>query len=226
MDIKDDKYYPQEENRTHRRRGRTFDMLAGVARDVRQFFFQNDFVITNRPGKLSGLKVSAEEKLRTGFVKVKNAFEAYFQTPTEDGINSMMLGRHGEGTYRNTNLIELSANAVSKISSNEGNTNGWVKLRVTRDSENHAVDRSGVSVYDPISRGVATKGVIVHVVSQGDGGGVVIAHIDEREDNPTLARPLILVDRDGIQFIGLPTSSAGLPSGGVYNSSGTLKIVP
>lgn len=224
MELKDTNHYPQNEEKTHRRRGRAFDMLAGVARDVRQLFFRNDFVITNRPG----LPINASEKLITGLVKVKNAFEAYFLKPTnaDDGINSIIIGRHGEGTYRNTSLIELSANAVTEIRDNEGNTNGWVKLRVTRDGENPASDRSGVSVFDPISRGVTTPGVIVHIVGQGDGGGVVISHIANRESNPPQSTyPFILVDIDGIQFFNLPTSSVGLAIGTVYSDAGTLKIV-
>jgi hypothetical protein len=35
----------------------------------------------------------------------------------------------------------------------------------------------------------------------------------------------IVIDKDGIKMIGLPTSPSGLPTGAIYSDSGTLKIV-
>ncbi len=57
--------------------------------------------------------------------------------------------------------------------------------------------------------------------SSNDIGGIQLNYTD---NNANVLYALVL-DKDGIQMSGLPTSSSGLTSGAIWNSSGTLKIV-
>lgn len=213
---------PREE-RTHRRRGRAFDTLAHVFRDVREFIFRNGFVMRNRAG--FGRVGNAD----SGDVPVNNMLEAYYEEGSPDRVNAFIVGRKGDGTKRNTHLIELSANHRPEQSALElGFNNGVIKLRTTREGEDPAVDRTGVTVADPnaLSASTLSTGVIVQIVGNGVYGGVVISHVTNRGDIPTTqatgGRYIMILD-DGIYLKGLPTSNPG-GSGRLWNSSGTVKI--
>lgn len=210
---------PSVEKET-RRRGVAFDTLAHVFRDVREFLFQNGLRFRNRPGE----KIDENKKVETGRVNVKNMTEMYYDTAGDDGMNVIMIGRHGNGQYRNTNMIELSAQHNTAVGNGEGNTNGWVKLRVTRDDDDPAVDRVGVSVFDVGSRITEFEGVSVQIVSMGEQGGVVISHNPTRGANPpSNGTPTIWVDKDGIGFQNLPTSDPHL-KGYIFQIGTDLKI--
>lgn len=210
--------------RVQRRRGGAFDMLARVLRGVQDIQFKNKLIMRNRPGR----KLNPNDpKRETGLVYFRNMFEVFFQETSEpeEGLNGVTIGREGDGGQRQTNLIQLNAKYNSTIGSAEGDNNGWVKIRATRDSENPASDRTGISVFDIGSRIVEWNGVTVWIAGDGENGGVVIGHLGDKSDSPaTSGNPYILIDKDGIQLNNLPTSDVGLFAGTVYRDGTTLRV--
>ena len=209
-----------ESTRDVRRKGAGFDTLGNFVRGLKELAFSNGFQMVNRPGR----KINPTEKLATGLVNVKNAFELFYTKMSDDGIQSLIFGRQGDGKSRFTNLIDFAATHNTKIGSKEGRNNGYIKLRVTRDGENPVSDRSGVNIYDPGTvNDVGLEGTVVQIVSSGANGGIAISHIAEKEDNPTSGVPFILVDVDGIQMFNLPTSNPG-GSGVIWKNGNVLNI--
>jgi len=210
-------------DRDNRRRGSAFDTLAHVFRDVREFLFQNGFTMRNR----AGLGRVGNEQ--SGDVPVNNMMEAYYEEGSADKINAFILGRRGDGTKRNAHLIELTANHRPEQSALElGFNNGVVKLRSTREGEDPAVDRTGVTVADPNALSAVTlpTGVVIQVVGQGEFGGVILSHVTNRGDVPTTGatggRTIRLLD-DGIYLTGLPTSNPG-GTNRLWRDGTTLRI--
>lgn len=212
-------------DKAHRRRGAAFDTFAHVFRDVREMYFQNGLTIKNRPGTTL---TTENDPAQTGFIKVFSLFEIFFEKAPSliNGINAIIFGRGGKGERRNTSLIEFSARHVSEISNDLGQNNGSIKLRVTRDDEDPPVDNSGVTVADAGTLGKGLFGLVVRIAGDGESGGVTIAHISSKDQNPSQADRRMQFLNDGIYFFGLPTSSSGLSSGALWNDGGTLKIVP
>jgi len=209
-----------ESTRDVRRKGAGFDTLGNFVRGLKELGFSNGFRMVNRPGR----KINPAEKLATGLVNVKNAFELFYTKMSDDGIQSLIFGRQGDGKSRFTNLIDFAATHNTKIGSKEGRNNGYIKLRVTRDDENPVSDRSGINLYDPGTvNDVGLEGVVIQLASQGANGGIAIAHIANKEDSPTGSVPYILVDVDGIQMFNLPTSNPG-GSGVIWKNGNVLNI--
>lgn len=173
---------PENEDKKARRRGGLFDSLAHVLRGVREIVFKYGFVMRNRPG------LGKEPSGTTGYVPVKNMFEATNTEDPDGKLNAMMFGRSGDGENRKTNLIELCATAQPEHKNLElGYSNGVVKLRAVRAGENPSIDRSGVTVGDVLgfATGDLVPGVTVHVVGNGYWGGVVLSHITNKGASPT-----------------------------------------
>jgi len=205
--------------RETRRRGSGFDPLAHVFRDVREFLFQNSFSIRNRPGK----KIDPARKLITGLVNVKNAAEMFFRDASVDGINSITIGREGDGNSRNTHLIDLEADSRTEIGTKEGYVNGVIRMRVSRNGSDDE-NRSGVYVMDAATETDGGEGTIFHAVAYGPEGEVRLSYMEDKDDdirNGTLFD--IYISKSGISIYGLPTS-APAGSNHLYNSGGTLKI--
>ncbi len=213
-----DKVEP-ESTRDVRRKGAGFDTLGNILRGLKELAFGNGFNIVNRPGR----KIDAKAKVQTGLVNVKNMFEMFYNSMSSDGIQGITIGRRGDGEMSNTNLIQIEANHTSSIGTAEGRTNGYIKLRLTRDGVTPTSDRSGVNILDPGSVSNGFVGVAIQVVGQGANGGVVISHITNKADSPTTTVPYILVDKDGIQMLNLPTSNPG-GSGRVWKNGTVLNI--
>jgi len=212
---------PQEidTSKARRRRGSAFDTLSNVLRNVKDLVFVNSFMMRNRPG----FKVT-EASQAEGAVNVKNMFEAHYTEKATDGINAMVLGRKGDGTMRDTQMIELAAGHSKEIGANKvGRLNGAVRLRVAETDVIPAADNTGVTVFHPGTIIDNATGTAVHIVGQGSQGGVVITWKANRGDNPNTGRRILITD-EAISILGLPTSSSGLPTGALWNSSGTLKI--
>jgi hypothetical protein len=215
---------PQEidTNIPHRRRGNAFDTLANVFRNVKELVFQNRFVMRNRPG----LGIS-----EGGGVNVKNMFEAHYTEKATDGINAMVMGRKGDGTSRDTQMIELASGFSKEIGANKvGRLNGTVRLRVTDSEDDPPADNTGVTVYHPGTIIDDATGVVCHIVGTGSQGGVVITWKANRGDNPNTGRRILVTDEKidiigGLSLTSIPTSPSGLPAGSVYSDGGTLKIV-
>jgi len=206
----------------HRRRGNAFDTLAHLFRNVKELVFQNRFVMRNRPG----LGIS-----EGGGVNVKNMFEAHYTEKATDGINAIVLGRKGDGTLRDTQMIELASAYSDEIGANAvGRLNGTVRLRVTESTDNPEADNTGVTVYHPGTIIENATGVVCHIVGTGSQGGVVITWKANRGDNPNTGRRILVTDEKidiigGLTLTGLPDSATGLSAGQVYRSGNDLKIV-
>jgi hypothetical protein len=213
-------------NIPHRRRGNAFDTLANVFRNVKDLIFVNSFMMRNRPG----FKVT-EGSQSSGIVNVKNMFEAHYTEKAVDGINAIVLGRKGDGTSRDTQMIELAAGHSEVIGANRvGRLNGSVRLRVTSTTEDPEADNTGVTVFHPGSIIDNASGVACHVVGHGSQGGVVITWKANRGDNPNTGRRILVSSEDidiigGLTLTDLPTSATGLSVGQVYRSGNDLKIV-
>jgi hypothetical protein len=219
---------PQEVDTTreHRRRGSAFDTLANVLRNVKDLVFVNSFIMRNRPG----FKVT-EASQAEGAVNVKNMFEAHYTEEATEGINAIVLGRKGDGTSRDTQMIELAAGHSKEIGANRvGRLNGAVRLRVAESDEIPAADNTGVTVFHPGTIIDNASGTAVHIVGQGSQGGVVISWKDNKGDNPNTGRRILVTSEDidiigGLTLTSLPTGPSGLSAGQVYRSGNDLKIV-
>lgn len=231
-----ERYYEKvelETTRDTRRKGAGLDTLANIIRGIKQMFFSNGFVIVNR----SRTPIDNRKKVETGIVYVKNLFEMYFKDPSDDGLQTITIGRNnGElDDIAHTNLVQLYANHNTTIDSAEGRLNGLVRMQVGRDGNVVASNRSGVWVYDAgtlDSRFTAPativttpiEGVVVHLVGQGADGGVIISHIDNLGDEASSA-PCIVIDKDGVKMRNLPTVNPGI-SGTIWRNGSVLNIVP
>lgn len=203
----------EEFERGERRYGSAFDTLLQVGRGTKELRFTNDFTIKNRP------------KLGDSPVRIKNMWEGYYNKPADDGINAIVLGRKGDGNFRNNHLIELAAKHSSPMSNDQGINNGAIKLRVTRDDEDPDFDNVGILVADTGTINKGHDGVTIRLVPLGANGGLLIGHTEDREVLPSIASgiPIMIVDRDGIQYFNLPTSE---PAFGdvMWNDDGILKL--
>lgn len=191
------------QNKDQKRRGKFYNPRGHILPNIDMV---NGFILNNRPN-LSDVVLG----LATGFVKVKSMFEAFFTSKASNSINSIIIGRKGNGESRFTNLIELSANADRDIENLEqGYTNGLVKLRGTRDGSNPSQDRSGITVGD-VHGFVAEdrpEGTINHIIGQGKYGGITMAHITNKEDVPSEASVKMVMTEDGTAFSGTVTGAS------------------
>jgi hypothetical protein len=215
------KQQPVPTDKTHRKQGGAYDTLASVLKGIKEIVFSTDFVMRNR----SGIPVDLTKRLLTGLVNVKSSFEAHFQTPSDNGINAIYIGRKGDGNYRNTHFLDLSADHRTKIGTSEGYTNGVIRMRVSRDGVNDT-DRSGVYVMDAGTETDGGEGTIFHAVAYGDNGEIRLSYMTNKDDNIRSGTVRdIYISKSGIFMYGLPTSSSGLSSGAVWRDGTTLKIV-
>ena len=219
MIIKQGQNVPVE--KTHRKQGGAFDTLAKVLKGVTELVFSTDFLMRNRPG----LPVDITKKLQTGLVNVRSAFEAYFKTPSERGINAIYIGRKGDGEFRNTHLLDLSADHRTKIGTGEGYTNGVIRMRVSRDGSNDT-DRSGVYVMDAGTETDEGEGTIFHAVAYGNNGEIRLSYMPNKDDNIRSGTTFdIYISKRGIFMYGIPVSDTGLVSGQLYRIGSNLRIV-
>lgn len=198
--------------KTHRKQGGAFDTLSKVLRNVTELFFRNDLVMRNRPSEITDSK---------------NVFEMYVTKNPKQGKNYFFIGRSGIGAdtqYKNVNYIELFANADT-TQPNQNNANGQIVMRMSEDQTE--LD-NGVIVGLVHGRAFAddATGIRAMIGGKGDGsaddlGGAQVAYYE----NGAL-KYAIVVDKDGIQMSGLPTSASGLASGAIWRNSTTLQIVP
>lgn len=199
-----------ETEKTHRRKGGAFDTMARVFRNVTEFFFNGGLVMRNRPSEI---------------IESKNVFEMYVDKDPGTGKNLLFFGRSGDGTKqetKNINYIELIANADTSKTSRDP-ANGQVAFRMSEDKVTDNNNIIGL-IYGGATTENAT-GVRAYIGGSGDGssndlGGVQLVYYKNG-----VVDKAITLDRDGMQFIGLPTSASGLSTGSVWNDSGTLKIV-
>lgn len=225
-------------DKTHRRKGSALEMLGHVYRDVREFLFQNDFIIRNRPGRAIDTTVSTTE---TGRVKTKSMLEMFFGEPSSQskGINAITIGRQGDGKFRNTNLIQLEANYDSEIGTTAGYQNGVIRARVSKDGSDER-DRSGLYIMHAGTEVEGREGVIAQLVGAGPRGEVRLTYMENLDEEIGGGRYSLYVSPSGIHlyrgFItmlriegdhvvmpNLPKVSPG-GTGRLWNDNGTVKI--
>jgi len=202
----------KDNNLEHRRRGGAFDSLARILRSINKAVFGTGTVIEDRPGVLSPSQVSDPAT----FVKSKSVFEIYQQKESQkDEYNLIYIGRKGTGQKRNTNYIELAANSKSDETSIG---NGYVGLTLARDGESYK--KAKIAMYEAgnYPDELSGNGARAEITGEGAGGGVQLTYFND--DGTFLA---LVLDVDGVQIYGLPTSNPG-GSNKLWNSAGTLKI--
>lgn len=206
---------------THRRYGGAFDILGKTFRKVFLVIFANGFNIRNRPG----LNVDQSLYLQTGLVDVKSMTECFYNQPSTNGINGHVLGRTGDGQKRNLHFSDISVDHRTEIGDSLGYVNGVHRVRVSRNGVDETI-RDGLYVMDRGTESASREGTIDWLVASGEGGQVRLTYMPNKDDNPlTDALYDIYITANGIFMFGLPTSSAGLSSGAIWNDAGTLKIV-
>lgn len=192
-----------DNSKEQKRRGKLFSPRGSLLQTIDM---ASGYVQNNRPGIIGSVLGAI-----TGFLKINSIFESYFKRRASGSINAVVIGRQGNGESRFTNLIELSANSDTDIKNLEqGYTNGLVKLRGTRNDVNPSQDRSGVTVGD-VHGYVAVdrpEGVIVHVVGQGEYGGVTVAHITNKSDSPSSSSIKMVMTDTGTAFSGSVTGAS------------------
>jgi hypothetical protein len=154
----------------------------------------------------------------------KNVLELYAQEDPKQGENYIYIGRGGVDSEqtRNVNYIEITADTSTNKKVRSA-ANGQVSLRISVDKENQNNTIIGLASGQSLQDN--GTGIRAFIGGQGDGssndiGGVQAAYYE----NGAVKYALVL-DKDGIQLLGVPSSSSGLSSGGVYRDGTTLKIV-
>ena len=205
----------------HRRMGAAFDILSKTLRKVVLVVFGNGFTFRNRPG----LNIDRSRMLQTGLVDVKSMMEAYYETESTNGINAFVFGRTGNGEKRNMHFMDISLDHRTEMGDSLGYVNGVFRVRVSRDGVDETI-RDGLYIMDRGSESASREGSINWLVAAGEGGQVRLSYMPNRDGNPlTDAVYDVYVSANGIFMFGLPTSSAGLSSGAIWNDAGTLKII-
>lgn len=203
--------------KTNRKQGGAFDTLAKIFKGIKKMVFSTGTVIEDRPGVLTEAEISG---LGSTFVKSKSVFEIYKQNKANVGEHNLMFfGRKGTNQYRNTNYIEITADAKSTINNT---ANGKIILVLSRDGVQR--QRSGISLVDVLSDNpgvVGNDGVVALINGEGADGGVGISYYANGTDENPLYN--ISVDKNGITMYGLPTTNPGI-GGKIWNNGGTLKI--
>lgn len=204
--------------KTNRKQGGAYDTLAKIFKGIKKMVFSTGTTIEDRPGVLTPNEISGTGK----FVKSKSVFEIYKQNKSEQQEHNLMfLGRKGTGKYRNTNYIEITADAKSTINNA---ANGKILLILSRDGVQR--QRAQIGLADVLSDNpgvIGNDGVFALINAQGQDGGVGISYYTNDTDDTPLCN--ISLSKDGIQMYGLPTT---LPTGSnkLWNDGGTLKITP
>lgn len=206
---------------THRRRGGAYDILAKTLRKVVLIIFGNGFTIRNRPG----LNIDRTQMLQTGLIDVKAMLEAYYEQESTNGINAVVWGRTGNGEKRNMHFMDISVDHRTEIGDGLGYVNGVFRVRSSRDGVDETI-RDGLYIMDRGTESASREGSVNWLVAAGEGGQVRLSYMPNRDGNPlTDAIYDIYISANGIFMFGLPTSSAGLGTGAIWNDGGTLKIV-
>lgn len=195
-----------------RRKGGGFDTMAKILRNITMAVFRTGTVISDRPGHLTAAEVTNP----ANFVKSKSVFEIYQQKePLANEYNLMFIGRNGDGNYTNTNYIEITADSKS----NEISVgNGQAGFKLSRDGVGY--DRAIIALQEGANEpALGGPGARVMLQGQGISGGVQLAWYDEND----VLQSYFVLDKDGIQIGGLPTSAPADP-GKLWSNGGVLTV--
>lgn len=195
-----------------RRKGGGYDTMVKVLRNISMALFGTGTVIGDRPGHLTAVEITNP----ANFVKSKSVFEIYQQKEPQSGeFNLMFIGRKGDGNYLNTNYIEITADSrTGEVSQG----NGQASFKLSRDDVGY--DRAMVGLQEAANEpALGGPGARVILQGEGAGGGVQLVWYDEND----VIRSYFVLDKDGIQIYGLPTS-APTGSGKLWSNGGILTV--
>ena len=214
----------------HRRKGSAFDTLAKILRGISSLVFNSGIVIQNRLGVSSKEQIAGSGK----FTKSKSVFEVYQSaTSLKREYNIMKIGEKGTGDFGNTNVIDIISNG--KIGEKDV-ANGYVAMT----SKNNEDDiQAKIILYNPSLIPAYTDPTDITTEIKGEHGGRVeiVGQLGNSSVDDSLSGGVQLtlvgssgqilmafvVDKDGIQMYGLPTTLPTTPNT-IWNDSGTLKI--
>lgn len=224
--------YEDLTKRTHRRRGGAFDMLARVLRGVKRVIFGSGMIMENRPGMKSRSASSLDF-----WIPSENVLEIYApKKPNKGKYNTIFIGRDGKSEANNVNNIDLH---VTNADNDKVIGNGRLSLTL-KDKESGAAGTIGLyhtkttpsylvvdGKIDRSQLAETTSGIRIELTgteiekTSGDiiGGGVQLGFMDK--DGNFLS--YFVLDGDGIQMAGLPTTQPETPYT-LWNDNGTLKI--
>ena len=214
---------PIKEELTHRRKGGAFDMLARVLRNIKKISFGTGTIMEDR----KGVDRPSDVVNTAGFTDARSVFEIYQDKDVLNKKNLMYFGLKGTGANRLTNQIEFGVNAKSGEDSTVGN--GVFVIGVSRDGVKYPL--SQISLFDSISRTPSNstektafeqKSTNATMAVEGEYGELALAHAEIVNGSPVI-NTAILLTKDSIQIIGLPTTNPGI-GGKIWNDGGTLKI--
>jgi len=154
---------------------------------------------------------------------------SWYATPAKTGrVNYMYIGRGGidEAATRNVSYIEIAANVDTALpfSGSRGAYNGVAGFRMSIDGVKD--DNAGIYIIYAGTAVSGKTGLAANLFGSGDGssndeGAAQVAYFENG-----VATHYISINKNGIQFFGLPTSSAGLPSKALWLNANVLTIVP
>jgi hypothetical protein len=150
---------------------------------------------------------------------------SWYATPARTGkVNYLYIGRNGNSAdpKRNVRYFEMVANGESTGPSSTA-SNGQIRMNMSVDGVEDPNAVIGLAYGRSIG---AFTGIRANVAGTGDGSGTDTGGVQLSYYLNGVFTYGIVLDKDGIQMFGLPTSAVGLPSGAVYRIGSALNIVP
>ena len=199
--------------KSNRKQGGAYDTLARVLKGIKKIVFGTGTIIEDRPGvKEAGGKI-------TNFVNSNSVFEIYQKEPVKNSYNFIVFGKKATGELFNTNYIDLHVNAKS---SEVSPGNGQIGFKLSKGGIPYR--NAKIALYEAenyVDQGLLGAGARVEITGEETGGGVQLAYF--RNSTDTFPTSYFILDADGIQMYGLPTTNPGV-GGKLWNDAGTLKI--
>ena len=198
-------------------------------------FYDNSFLNTDGQvvGDTAKLIFTHDNNSNEGFIiEKRGSFNdtydnvlSWYASPAKEGRkNWMFIGREGFGTStdRNLNHMELTVDGRSSVTGTT--TEGVLALRLSSDQ---VLTSSEVTLFQISTLAPSNTGVGANLFGTGDGsasdlGYGAVGYVDSGSLAITAA---VEANKDGIILTGVPTSSAGLPSGAIWSNGGVLTIV-
>jgi hypothetical protein len=197
---------PQKE---HRKQGGAYDTLARVLQGIVRAVFRNGTVIEDRPGVGSRDQVVGSET----FVTSPSVFEIYQPRRATDGYNLIKIGQKGTGEFSNTNYTQLNVDAdtTQPLSS----ANGQLRFSISKDGIQQKTFLGLLNIKTALSESFDGPRVLCLSYEQdGANAGFEVDHFDANGN----FKFGFIIDSDGIQMLGLPTSDPGV-AGAIYRSN-------
>lgn len=140
-------------------------------------------------------------------------------TSDEDTTSTGVVSNNQAATFTITTGAAYSRWSVAGNGDAANNSlYGWSVTQGTATATATLID-NGNNVFSVTT---SNDGVVTFLCNNDDGVNHGAMHFDTRNGATTLRR--MSIDDDGYKLLYLPTSSAGLPSGALWNDGGTVKV--